>query len=517
MKRLSTALLTAVLMKSAMSQCELIELPQPDGAPGDLFGTVVSIDGEWALAGAFRDDDLGTDSGSATLFRKQGASWVSWRKLTASDGAAADGFGTDVTISGSYAAVSAQFKPGPNGVTGAVYVFEFDGATWMEVAILNADAAFPGCFGFDVGLDGDRLIIGAPHAGLGSAYVFRRLQTGWALEAQLFPDAPLSGNGFGASVSISGDVALVGARNDPGDTFDVGAAYLFRATDDTWQQEARIEASDPEAGAWFAYSVAVSADVAICGAFADGLNDQGAAYLFERDGATWLEVAKLVPTDAAPNDHFGQDVAVHGNTVVVGAPDDNTGSAQSGSAYLFSRLESGWIERAKLISSDAQSGDEFGVSVSMSGSHILVGAFEADESGDESGTTYLFGDLVVPYGGACPGPNGVAPQIELTPCPLVPSVVSLKVGHAPGTTLAAVLFGLDPADDGCPIWIGSLLPAALFVPLSTSGSFETTASIPPDHVLGSFTMQAFVPASPAGGVAASHALMVTLVEPVTLQ
>jgi hypothetical protein len=156
----------------------------------------------------------------------------------------------------------------------------------------------------------------------------------------------------------------------------------------------KLTASDAAAGDYFGRSVSVSGDTAVIGAWGDD-DRRGAAYIFTRNGSTWAQQAKLTASDAAAGDHFGQSVSVSGDTAVVAADWDDDAGSNSGSAYVFKRSGSTWTQQAKLTASDAAAGDEFGVSVSVSGDTAVVGASSNDDAGSASGSAYVF-DLALP-------------------------------------------------------------------------------------------------------------------------
>ncbi len=162
-------------------------------------------------------------------------------------------------------------------------------------------------------------------------------------------------------------------------------------------EDAKLTASDGAAEDLFGGHVALSGDTALVGAPGFGNSDvSGYAYIFERDqgGAdNWGQVKKLTPSDGAANDHFGLSVALSGDTALVGAwGDDDSGDA-SGSAYLFERDQGGagnWGQVKKLTASDAAAFDMFGHAVALSGDTALVGAWGNSDNGDASGSAYIF-------------------------------------------------------------------------------------------------------------------------------
>ncbi len=212
---------------------------------------------------------------------------------------------------------------------------------------------------------------------------------------------------FGYSVAISGDYAVVSAFAEDHDTsggaylYAAGSAYIFKNIEGTWSQVQKIVASDRADSSGFGGAVAISGDYAIIcargedndptgGAYLDGA---GAAYIFKNIDETWTEVQKIVASDRALYDGFGNAVAISGDYAVVGAyaeDHDTTGGAYfltAGAAYIFKNNEGTWSEVQKIVASDRGTIDKFGFSVAISGDYTLVGAIGEDH--DTSGGTYL--------------------------------------------------------------------------------------------------------------------------------
>ncbi|MGL5019246.1 MAG: FG-GAP repeat protein [Luteolibacter sp.] len=387
---------------SSWSQQVKLQLTASDAAASDEFGQAVSVSGNTVVVGAYLDDDSGFDSGSAYVFTRSGSTWSQQAKLTASDAARGDRFGNSVSVSGDTVVVGAH-RDGNGGVSysGSAYVFTRSGSIWSQQAKLTAsDAASGDEFGYSVSVSGNTLVVGAYlDEGLGfdngSAYVFIRTDSTWSEQAKLSASdaAKSSDDRFGNSVSVSGDTVVVGAyRDDDGSFSDSGSAYVFTRNGSIWSQQAKLTASDAASGDWFGYSVSVSADTVIVGAYFDddGGSDSGSAYVFTRSGSTWSQQAKLTASDADMGDRFGNSVSVSGDTVVVGAHRDDDDGSNSGSAYVFTRSGSIWTQQTKLTASDAASGDEFGYSVSVSGNTLVVGARGDDDGGSASGSAYVY-------------------------------------------------------------------------------------------------------------------------------
>ena len=282
----------------------------------------------------------------------------------------------------------------------------------IEVKKLTAsDAQGDHRFGRKVSVSGDTVVVGANQVSAsgdptGAAYVFQRDEGGienWGEVTKLASSDMQEGDSFGVGVAVSGDTAVVGAMSGPVEVVPVkiGAAYVFERNEggvDNWGEVTKLTASDAQVGDSFGLRVAVSGDTAVVGApFEDAGGDfAGAAYIFQRDegGANnWGEVTKLASSDMQEGDNFGYDLAISGDTVVVGANLEDAGGDEAGAAYVFQRDEGGadnWGEMKKLTASDAQAGAAFGVSVAVSGDTAVVGAYNDDAGGFRAGATYVF-------------------------------------------------------------------------------------------------------------------------------
>ncbi|EGB09976.1 hypothetical protein AURANDRAFT_52803, partial [Aureococcus anophagefferens] len=385
---------------------ELAKLVASDAAEEDYFGRSVAVSGDLVVVGANQNDAAGIDSGSVYVFRTTngGASWTQVAKLVASDAAADDEFGGSVAVSGDLVVVGAD----ENDAAGSAYVFRTTngGATWTQTAkLLASDAAAGDRFGYSVAISGDLVVVGAFYdddagSNSGSAYVFRTTNDGasWTQVAKLVASDAAATDYFGYSVAVSGDLVVVGAYGNDDAGSKSGSAYVFRTTNDgaSWTQVAKLVASDAAASDYFGRSVAVSGDLVVVGAYGNGDAGigSGSAYVFRttNDGASWTQVAKLVANDAAAYDYFGDSVAVSGDLVVVGAWGNADAGDWSGSAYVFRTTNDGasWTETAKLVACDAAAADSFGESVAISGDLVVLGARLNDDAGSGSGSAYVF-------------------------------------------------------------------------------------------------------------------------------
>jgi parallel beta-helix repeat protein len=268
---------------------EKSKLIASDGSYKDSFGDAVSLDGDTAIVGAMYDDDNGISSGSAYVFRYDGITWNEEAKLLPSDGTSKDEFGRAVSISGDYAVIGAYRENAHGHQSGSAYIFKRNGDNnWTEEAKLTpSDGAEGDMFGISASLDGNIALIGAMRNDdngheSGSAYIFKRNGNNWTEEAKLTPSDGGAFSYFGKSVSLDGDAALIGAFGD--DDF-IGAAYLFQYNGTSWIEKVKLRAAYEGGCDWFGESVSLDGDTALVGAIRD--NDVngtqvGAAYIFKK-------------------------------------------------------------------------------------------------------------------------------------------------------------------------------------------------------------------------------------------
>ena len=272
--------------------------------------------------------------------------WSQQAKLTASDAANEGYFGSSVSLTGDTALVGAYGDDHAGDESGAAYVFVRAGTVWSQQAKLTAsDAANEDRFGESVSLWGKTALVGAwgdDDAGKdsGSAYVFARTGTAWSQQAKLTASTAAAYDYFGWSVSLFRDTALVGAfGDDPAGTFS-GSACVFVRNGTAWNQQAKLVASDAAPADYFGTSVSLFRNAALVGApheFHAG-GSAGSAYVFEWLGTMWRQQAKLTASDAAGGDYFGWSVSLSGDTALVGAWGDDDAGSESGSAYVFAGL-----------------------------------------------------------------------------------------------------------------------------------------------------------------------------------
>ena len=340
----------------------------------DQFGTAVAIDGDTIVVGANLEDGDGSsewdnsavNSGAAYVFVRNGSTWSQQAYLKASNAEYGDFFGTRVAISDNTIVIGANGEDSDGSSqsdnsashAGAAYVFAYDGSNWTQQAYLKAPNADYGDDLVAVAIDGDTIAIGAideasdgngpsnnATPGAGAVYIFERSGTNWLAQDYLKAPNPDISDHFGHMVGLNGDTLVVSAWGEDSDGSsagdnsapDAGAVYIFQhnATNG-WVAQAYLKASDATADDRFGISVAMHGQGLVVGADEAGANNAGAAYFFRGSGSNWQEHTILEAANGAPLDRFGYSVGFDGDTLIVGAPDEEVaGATSAGAASIF--------------------------------------------------------------------------------------------------------------------------------------------------------------------------------------
>jgi hypothetical protein len=372
------------------------KLTAPDGQRGDEFGRAVAIQGDIAVVGA---PSAASGTGAAYVFQKTATGWQFDQQLPVTLSPASS-FGASVAIDGDRIVVGAPGDQNVDVGAGAAYVFVHAPGKWTpEAKLIGSENSAFDSFGISVAIKGDTIVCGAfgnSDPGLsevGSAYVFRRVAGLWNQEQELTASDGASLARFGLSVTTNEDTIAVGADGDSELGFFSGAVYVFTFDGSTWIQRQKLHAHDALAGASFGYHLAMSGDTIVIGAPQDqvGTHTFGAAYIFTRSSQDWLQDRKLVAKDSDAFDGFGLRVAISDNTIAVGSVIDHDAALYGGAAYVYNRNgQSGWSLQEKLFASDAMQNDSFGCAVAVSNNTVLVGAFARSDVAFNAGAAYVY-------------------------------------------------------------------------------------------------------------------------------
>ena len=300
------------------------------------------------VVGAPFDDDKGENAGAAYLYFGDGTNWTE-TKVTASDGAAGDHFGLSVSIQGQFAFIGAPFDDNRGDNSGAVYVFRFNNGQWEEQnkLLANDNADSFDYFGSSVNVSAQTALIGAVGEqnddSNGAAYIYRFNGTTWEQEQKLVAS---QGGHFAGATSLTHNVALIANASDNHN----GSAYFFRFNGTNWVEEAFFSGNDAGLDA-FGTSVALSGNQALIGAKEEE-NGRGAVMVYRWDGSTWQQETLLKATDGAEDEKFGSSVAMAGETALIGAPKEDQQGENSGAAYIYDLS----IDEIELVASEGSEG-----------------------------------------------------------------------------------------------------------------------------------------------------------------
>lgn len=282
---------------------------------------------------------------------------------------------------------------------GAAHVFERSNGAWLQVArLIPANAGSGDEFGNSVGISGDYLIGGSEYhdgaagSNTGAAYVFERGGDGkWREAQELMPHDSRSQHNFGEYVAIEGPVAVIGCRFDADLGNKAGAAYVFeRGADGVWRETAKLIGSGAKRNDLSADTVAIGGGRIVMSSYRSDASGphSGSAYLFEKVGGTWAQVAQLVALDGAGE--LSRGVAIDGDRVVLGARLDSTKGTSAGAGYVFEKLNGQWQQTAKLVPSSAKAEDWIGEAVAVQGDRVVLSGHHHDQLGSNSGVAYVF-------------------------------------------------------------------------------------------------------------------------------
>ncbi|MDV6235939.1 FG-GAP repeat protein [Leptospira ellisii] len=387
----------------------------PNAEAFDFFGYTVAVSGDTIVVGAYLEgsnqtmitngntasaDNTSPASGAVYVFRRTGTTWRQEAYLKASNAEASDYFGYSLAISGNTIAVGAMGESSnqntitnggiasadnTNASSGAVYVYQRTGTNWTEEAYIKAVNGDAGdLFGISVALSGNTLAVGAAQessnqititngttasannarASSGAVYVYLRTGTIWAQEAYLKAGNGQTGDQFGTTVAVDGDTVAVGSVYS-----NEGAVYVYTRTAALWSQEAIIQPANPGSVTNFGLSLSISGNTIAVGTYSEDGNENrilngtvasldntlpasGALYVYQRTGTAWAQESYIKAPNVQSGDWFGMGVALSGDTVVAGAPQEDGGQTtvtvgeirswnelkpNSGAVYVFSR------------------------------------------------------------------------------------------------------------------------------------------------------------------------------------
>ena len=397
--------------------------PLDSGLPSD---SIALSEGPNLIEIEVTAEDSSTQTYSITISRQNAASYAQQAYIKASNTGADDQFGKAIAISGDTLVVGAYQESGDVNsadgsynddalYAGAVYVFTRTSGVWTQQAYLKASNAQSGDeFGKFVALDGDTLAVGAPGedgdlnssvsayndlaVNAGAAYIFTRSSGIWTQQAYIKADTVQTEDMFGEHLALDGNTLAVGAVGEDDGGSSSGAVYVFTRSGSSWNQQARLKASNVQASDQFGRSLDIDGDTlavgaifeagdatSIEGAYNENAPLAGAVYVFTRSVDVWTQQAYLKAENADLLDYFGESVALSGDTLAIGAYGEdgdvlssqgsyNNSAPGSGAVYVFTRTSGLWTQQAYIKAPNAEAGDQFGQNVNLELDSLAVAA-----------------------------------------------------------------------------------------------------------------------------------------------
>lgn len=401
----------------------------PNTASNQFFGFSVAQSGEWLAIGVRGDGLKGTGAGAVYMYRNVAGAWVPHSRLTGLYANAGDAFGGSVALDGTTLVVGASNSesfPADLSLSGAVYVFTFNGTAWQQQVVRNSpNAQVNGFFGGSVDIHGDIIVVGAPgeNSQTGRVYIYRDLLT---LSNPITVEGTVGEFIFGWSVSVydpddsiaNNEQIAVGA---PGDD---GAAYVL--TGATFSTITPLIDPNPTTSGEFGSDVSIFNNRVLVGKPSTSTPSNDAAYIFSGTGFT--DVVTLVqPTDAVS---FGSSVDLNDSQAIVGA---GSTAGFRGLAAVYSRTAETWSELGQLLPADAVGGDEFSKDLVLgnNGQYIVSASAHDANSVLNSGAAYVF---------------SLAPEVTVTPTTLsvaeegtTTDTFTVSLNQAPATNVTIQL------------------------------------------------------------------------------
>ncbi len=318
-----------------------------------FFGEAVDVYGDWAIVGAPYEDEFLPDDGAAYVFHRENGVWTEFQRLAPATREIYYRFGAAVAVAGNSIAVAAPFDATTR--RGRVYMYEYDSCTdtWNEAAILQ------------------------------STDIFNEDQFGAAVDLTISNGIPY---------------LAVGVRRDDDAGADTGAVYVYRRVSGLWSNvnEAKLLPGDATRTDFVGTSVSIDGNLLVVGApgHDDTAVNTGAAYLFERSGLnTWTQIDKMVAPDRVANDNFGNAVGISNNNIAIGSPQDDDDGLDSGSVYVFEYTGGSTNFIQKLLAEEGDRQDRYGDSIGVSLESVLSGSRLGNNfpsTGSNPGTAYFY-------------------------------------------------------------------------------------------------------------------------------
>jgi len=367
------------------------------------LGSSVAISNDYAIIGAKKDDSIVYQGGAASIYEKNEGKWSLVKRI---DAQKSGYLGRSVALAGNFAFASAPaFDIDDNQKdVGIVYVYQRQkSGDWVQTQTLFPDPIETlQNFGTSMATSNDtQLIVGgygsSDHSG--KAFIFELEGNQWIQRHYLEPEEPDIGGRFGIDVDIYNDYVIVGAYK----AFSFqGAVYIFHKEDGHWIQKQRIISPYNHLYSFFGYSVSIHENYAVVGSKSEQLNDYrnaGAVYVYRRTENSWEQMPKLVEPDLQKEDRFGESLDIKGNILAVGSPKMDAEIVNSGAVNIYRIENDHFVLLRKITAKYPQEEVRYGCSLVIDEHQILVGSESYDNYGVRNGSAFFYSfDPYVPNG-----------------------------------------------------------------------------------------------------------------------
>ena len=390
-------MLIPLIVSALLIQCP-IEIDEAPMTPGGLSGTSVAIYGDVIAIGS----PLGTGnewaSGVILVYRLDGNNWIKEAELIADDLDAGDMMGVSVDIYENRIIAGAWFEDQEGSNSGAAYIFEHQQGQWSQTAKLVAsDVSAEDTFGRRVAIQNDICVVTSPldddnGSTSGSAYIFRYskgTQT-WDQDQKLNAKSGASDDQFGLGLAMDANTIVVGS---PWANNGAGQVHIFQSKGNKFEETQIISDPSASSGDNFGFGVSVDNATIAIGSYHDSdLNfDAGSVFIYSKKSkGNWLYQQKIYPEDGVPGEQFGVDVSIDDNTLLIGHRFGLSSDVSTGIASTYKTIGNKWEYQSRLEPSMNFNGAEFGWSVDLHGSNAVIGAPWAEPDGYAE----FYGDIV---------------------------------------------------------------------------------------------------------------------------
>jgi len=370
----------------------------PTPGVSDRFGEPTSLSGDYLAVGCGNNDSAGlTNNGSAYVFHLENGDWVLQQTITSPSDVGSGRFGWCVSINGNYLAVSSG-----TALSGTVYVYLRSGSSWaLQATITNPSPSSMDRFGSTLSLYGSYLAVGCPYENtlgpsVGAVYVYVRSGTSWTLQATIDSPTAIASEAFGYAISLRSNRLLVGSLESDSSGYSSGAAHIFYRSGTVWSLEQSIPNPRPVEYASFGDDVSLHDDYAVIGApyyGTNGVDTPGAAYVYHRTGSSWSLQATLDNPTPERSMYFGDGVSVSASHLAVGAPGRGLGSVSTsddGAIHVYNRVGDNWYLQSSSMNPRVGDDGYFGQSVHLENQRLLVEAYDDDSGATNSGVVHVY-------------------------------------------------------------------------------------------------------------------------------